>query len=230
MAERVLVVDDEKSIRKVVEYALTEGGFEVLSAGRGDDALEIIEKEPVDLVVLDLMLPGLDGIEVCRRIRATRNVPIIMLSARDDEVDKVLGLEMGADDYVTKPFSPREVVARVAAILRRYGAPARDDTRSHGAITLDREARLCRAAGQPVALTGTEFQMLDTLIAAPGRLFTRAELASAVWGAGAQQSDRTMDSHLRNLRRKLADAGVPDAIETVHAQGMRLGPCTADAA
>jgi DNA-binding response OmpR family regulator len=119
MAERVLVVDDEKSIRRVVEYALEEGGFEVLSAGRGDDALEIIEKQPVDLVVLDLMLPGIDGIEVCRRIRATRNVPIIMLSARDDEVDKVLGLEMGADDYVTKPFSPRELVSRVKANLRR---------------------------------------------------------------------------------------------------------------
>lgn len=227
---KILIVDDDPSLRDLLRLALERAGHTVICAADGALALTHAARETPDLIVLDIGLPEMDGFEVCRRLRARSDVPVLFLTARDDEVDRIVGLEMGADDYVTKPFSPREVVARVAAILRRYGAPARDDTRSHGAITLDREARLCRAAGQPVALTGTEFQMLDTLIAAPGRLFTRAELAAAVWGAGAQQSDRTMDSHLRNLRRKLADAGVPDAIETVHAQGMRLGPCTADAA
>ena len=155
MAERVLVVDDEKSIRTIVEYALKDGGFEVVSASRGDDALEIMEKEPIDLVVLDLMLPGLDGMEVCRRIRAHRNVPIIMLSARGDEVDKVLGLEMGADDYVTKPFSPRELVSRVKANLRRakVATTTTEDPIRVGDLEVDPAARTVMRDGEQVNLT-----------------------------------------------------------------------------
>jgi len=225
MADRVLVVDDEKSIRRVVEYALQEGGFEVLSAARGDDALEVIEREPVDLVVLDLMLPGIDGIEVCRRIRASRNVPIIMLSARDDEVDKVLGLEMGADDYVTKPFSPRELVSRVKANLRRARVvPVQEDPIRIGDIEVDPAARTVTRDGQDVPLTFSEFEILLKLMKSPRRVFTREELMDHLWNGSFYGDLRSVDVHVRHLRQKVErDPANPVLIRTVRGVGYALG-------
>ncbi len=225
MAERVLVVDDEQSIRKVVEYALTEGGFEVLTASRGDDALEMMEKEPVDLVVLDLMLPGVEGMEVCRRIRATRNVPIIMLSARDDEVDKVLGLEMGADDYVTKPFSPRELVSRVKANLRRARTvPTQEDPIRVGDVEVDPAARTVVRDGEDIPLTFSEFEILLKLLKSPRRVFTREELMDHLWDGAFYGDLRSVDVHVRHLRQKIErDPANPVIIRTVRGVGYALG-------
>lgn len=222
---KILVVDDDPRLRDLVRTALERAGHDVLCAADGTQGLTEARRSTPDLVVLDIGLPEMDGLEVCRRIRQTSQVPILFLTARDDEVDRIVGLELGADDYVSKPFSPRELVARIAAILRRTSGAAPAETRRHGRIALDLSARHCRIDDQPLSLTGTEFQLIAALVGAANRLLSRAELANAVWGAGAQQSDRTMDSHLRNLRRKLAEAGLPDAIETVHGQGMRLGHC-----
>ena len=225
MAERVLVVDDEKSIRTIVEYALKEGGFDVVSATRGDEALQIVEKGPVDLVVLDLMLPGLDGMEVCRRIRATRNVPIIMLSARDDEVDKVLGLEMGADDYVTKPFSPRELVSRVKANLRRARAvPVQEETLRVGDLEVDPAARTVVRGGTDVQLTYSEFEILLKLLKSPRRVFTREELMDHLWKGSFYGDLRSVDVHVRHLRQKIErDASSPILIRTVRGVGYAFG-------
>jgi len=227
MAERVLVVDDEKSIRTIVEYALTDGGFEVVSASRGDDALEIVEKEPIDLVVLDLMLPGIDGMEVCRRIRAHRNVPIIMLSARGDEVDKVLGLEMGADDYVTKPFSPRELVSRVKANLRRAkvaNATTAEDPIRVGDLEVDPAARTVMRDGEQVNLTYSEFEILLKLLKSPRRVFTREELMDHLWKGSFYGDLRSVDVHVRHLRQKVErDAANPVLIRTVRGVGYAFG-------
>src|SRR5262249_41261894 len=163
MSQRILVVDDEQSIRTLVEYALRDAGFQVISVGRGDDALAALARDPIDLVVLDLMLPGVDGLEVCRRIRAGNSVPIIILSARGEELDKVLGLELGADDYVTKPFSPRELVSRVKANLRRARSePDGEAPLRMGELEIDPVARTVRKSGEGGALTYSEFQILPT--------------------------------------------------------------------
>ena len=227
MAERVLVVDDEKSIRTIVEYALKDGGFEVVSASRGDDALEIVEKEPIDLVVLDLMLPGIDGMEVCRRIRAHRNVPIIMLSARGDEVDKVLGLEMGADDYVTKPFSPRELVSRVKANLRRAKVATTttaEDPIRVGDLEVDPAARTVMREGEQVNLTDSEFEILLKLLKSPRRVFTREELMDHLWKGSFYGDLRSVDVHVRHLRQKVErDAANPVLIRTVRGVGYAFG-------
>jgi len=227
MAERVLVVDDEKSIRTIVEYALKDGGFEVVSASRGDDALEIVEKEPIDLVVLDLMLPGIDGMEVCRRIRAHRNVPIIMLSARGDEVDKVLGLEMGADDYVTKPFSPRELVSRVKANLRRAkvaNTTTSEDPIRVGDLEVDPAARTVMRDGEQVNLTYSEFEILLKLLKSPRRVFTREELMDHLWKGSFYGDLRSVDVHVRHLRQKVErDVANPVLIRTVRGVGYAFG-------
>ncbi len=225
MADRVLVVDDEQAIRRVVEYALKESGFEVVSAGRGDEALVILEKEHVDLVVLDLMLPGIDGIEVCRRIRALRNVPIIMLSARDDEVDKVLCLEMGADDDVTQPSSPRELVSRVKANLRRARvAPVQEDPIRLGGIEVDPAARTVAREGEDVPLTFSEFEILLKLMKSPRRVFTREELMDHLWDGSFFGDLRSVDVHVRHLRQKVErDPAHPVLIRTVRGVGYALG-------
>ena len=226
MAERVLVVDDEKSIRTIVEYALKDGGFDVVSASRGDDALEIVEREPIDLVVLDLMLPGLDGMEVCRRIRAHRNVPIIMLSARGDEVDKVLGLEMGADDYVTKPFSPRELVSRVKANLRRakVATTTTEDPIRVGDLEVDPAARTVMRDGEQVNLTYSEFEILLKLLKSPRRVFTREELMDHLWKGSFYGDLRSVDVHVRHLRQKVErDPANPVLIRTVRGVGYAFG-------
>lgn len=217
----ILIVDDDPRLRDLVRLALERAGHAVITAADGRAALVHAAREAPALIVLDVGLPEMDGFEVCRRIRATSQVPILFLTARDDEVDRIVGLELGADDYVTKPFSPRELVARVAAILRRAGGPRAAPLRQ-GAVMLDPAARTCRVGGADVALTATEFRLLEAMMAQPGRLILRARLVDAIWGAGSAVSDRTLDSHLRNLRAKLAQAGAEGVIETLHGQGIRL--------
>ncbi|MCU0308147.1 MAG: response regulator transcription factor [Thermoleophilia bacterium] len=225
MAQRVLVVDDEKSIRTIVEYALRDAGFEVVSAARGDEALEVLDREGADLVLLDLMLPGIDGLEVCRRIRATRNVPIIMLSARGEEVDKVLGLELGADDYVTKPFSPRELVSRVKANLRRARIVTdHEEPIRVGDIEVDPVARTVRRDGQEVAVTFSEFEILLKLLRSPRRVFTREELMNHLWKGSFYGDLRSVDVHVRHLRQKIEqDPSNPVLIRTVRGVGYAFG-------
>lgn len=221
----ILIVDDDPRLRDLVRLALERAGHAVITAADGKAALIHAARERPDLIVLDVGLPEMDGFEVCRRIRATSAVPILFLTARDDEFDRILGLELGADDYLTKPFSPRELVARVRAILRRTSQVAADSaTLHHGPLSLNRDARQCRVGQTDVALTATEFQLLHLLLSQPAHLMPRARLVDTLWGPGSPVSDRTLDSHLRNLRRKLAEAGYPEAIETLHGQGIRLVP------
>ncbi len=223
---KILLVDDDPRLRELVGLALDRAGFAVVTAGDGQRALVHAARERPDLIVLDVGLPEIDGFEVCRRIRAGSVVPILFLTARDDEIDRIVGLELGADDYVTKPFSPRELVARVRAILKRTArTAAAAEVLRHGRITVDRTAHLCRVDSTEVALTGTEFQLLAHLLAAPARLHQRPQIIAALWGPRSAVSDRTFDSHLRNLRRKLAAAGCRDAVETVHGVGLKLGSC-----
>jgi two-component system alkaline phosphatase synthesis response regulator PhoP len=225
VAERILVVDDEQSIRTIVEYALRDAGFRVLSAARGDEALATMAREPVDLVVLDLMLPGVDGLEVCRRIRAERNVPIIMLSARGEELDKVLGLELGADDYVTKPFSPRELVSRVKANLRRARLePDRSATVQAGGLEIDPTSRTVRRDGRELTLTFSEFEILHKLASSPRRVFTREELMNHLWKGPFFGDLRSVDVHVRHLRQKVEeDPSAPVLIRTVRGVGYAFG-------
>ncbi len=222
---KILVVDDDPQLRSLVGLALDRAGFAVVTAADGQAALMQAAREAPDLIVLDQGLPELDGLEVCRRIRAKSEVPIIFLTARDDELDRVLGLELGADDYVTKPFSPRELVARIKAILKRTRGGAASPVLRHGKVTLEPVRHACKVDETEVPLTGTELSILKSLIQSPERVTTRPALVDQVWGAGSPVSDRTLDSHLRNLRAKLAEAGCPDAIETLHGVGLRMGPC-----
>lgn len=222
---KILIVDDDPRLRALLRLALERADYSVIHAADGRLALIHAAREAPDLIILDVGMPEMDGFECCRRIRATSEVPILFLTARDDEIDRILGFEMGADDYVTKPFSPRELVARVRTILRRSGRIVAQEWLKRGRISLDLRARLCRVDATEVALTAMEFDLLSRLMAAPDRLAARAMLIATLWGAQSAVSDRTLDSHLRNLRRKLAEAGCAGAIETVHGQGMRLGAC-----
>ncbi len=225
MAQRILVVDDEQSIRTIVEYALKDAGFEVVTASRGDEALTVMERDPVDLVVLDVMLPGMDGLEVCQRIRAERSVPIIMLSARGEELDKVLGLELGADDYVTKPFSPRELVSRVKANLRRGKLDGEhEDSLRFGDLEIDPVARAVTRDGEELNLTLSEFEILLKLARSPRRVFTRQELMDHLWNGTFYGDLRSVDVHVRHLRQKIErDASNPSLIRTVRGVGYAFG-------
>ena len=224
----VLVVDDDPHIRQIVRFALTREGYGVEEAGDGVQALRAFERSGPDLIVLDLVMPELDGTEVCRALRARSAVPIIMLSSKDDEIDRVVGLELGADDYVTKPFSPRELVARVRTVLRR-ARPAEAATPpsralQHGKLRIDLDRHEVAWDGRPVELTATEFSLLRALAEHPGRVYTREELMARSYD-DAVVSARTIDSHLRRVRAKLLQAG-GEPIETLHGVGYRLGPCT----
>jgi two-component system OmpR family response regulator len=221
---RILVVDDDPHTREVVCFALEQASHEVACAGTGEEALEYFSREPADAIVLDVVMPGMDGLDVIRRLRATSEVPVLFLSSRDDEVDRVLGLELGADDYLTKPFSPRELVARVKALLRRSRTPAAqpaDEVVERGALRLDRAAYRCQWEGKEVALTSTEFSLLSSLLGSVGRVYTREELVERTFGHGHHITDRTIDSHIRRVRRKFAELGA-DPIETVYGVGYRL--------
>ena len=222
---KILVVDDDPRLRELVTIALERADFTVITAANGQLALTHAQRENPDLIVLDIGLPELDGLEVCRRLRARSTVPILFLTARDDEIDRIVGLELGADDYVTKPFSPRELVARVRAILKRSAMAAAPRCLTHGHLTLDPARHLCQVAGKPVALTSAEMALLARLMQHPDMVHPRGKLIADVW-SGEDISERTLDSHLRNLRRKLAEAGCETAIETLHGIGIRMGPCS----
>jgi DNA-binding response OmpR family regulator len=220
----ILVVDDEPKIATLARDYLEHAGFAVLTAGDGPSALTTIRQRRPDLVVLDLGLPGLDGLDVTRELRRSSTIPIVMLTARDDELDKLLGLELGADDYLTKPFSPRELVARVRAVLRRADrAPEAAETIRAGDVVLDLPRMRAEIDGTVVELTPTEFQLLATMAARPGRIFTRAQLLDALHGIAFETYERAIDSHIKNLRRKVEpDPRSPRYILTVYGVGYRF--------
>jgi DNA-binding response OmpR family regulator len=222
MKSRILIVEDDPRTSASVALYLRHAGYDVDVASSGTEALERAADRPPDLLVLDVMLPGVDGVEVCRALRARSEVAIIMLTARTVEEDRLRGLEAGADDYVTKPFSPRELVARVGAVLRR-ARPARPPVRI-GDVEIDPLLREVRRAGRPVPVTATEFKLLEVLLSVPGRAFTRDELAERAFGHGHDALERTIDAHIMNLRRKLErDRARPAVIVTVFGTGYRLG-------
>ena len=222
----ILLVDDEDSVQKLLAYPLEREGFRVLQAWDGEEALARFAEEQVDLVVLDLMLPKLDGLEVCKRLRAESEVPIIMLTARDDELDKVVGLELGADDYITKPFSIREFRSRVRALLRRASVarPVEDgETITADGLRIDLAKRTVEVRGAAVQLTYVEFELLRTLAAHPGRVYSRKMLLEALWGASDYREPRTIDVHVRHLREKLEpDPADPEYLLTVRGVGYRF--------
>ena len=224
---KILLIDDDSGIRDVVRFALAREGFAVVEAEDGAQGLALAEREAPDLIVLDIMMPELDGTEVCRRLRRTSRVPIIFLTSRDEEIDRVLGLELGGDDYVSKPFSPRELVARIKAVLRRMNAekPRPEDAElRHGQLRLDVEGFRAFWGENEVVLTVTEFALLRTLAERPGRVFNRDSLMDGAYALDHYVSDRTVDSHIRRVRAKFqAVGGVP--VETVHGLGYKLADC-----
>ena len=222
--KRILVVDDEKQIVDIVRGYLCREGYRVTAAYDGPSALEMARREPPDLVILDLMLPGLSGWDVCRKLRDDSAVPIIMLTAREEIADRIVGLEIGADDYVSKPFDPRELVARVRAVLRRGEPPAApDEVIAHGDLRIETGSRQVSVAGRAVALTATEFDLLSVMARQPGRVFSRGQLLDRLQGDDYEGYERTIDSHVKNLRKKLApEAGTAHYINTVHGIGYRL--------
>jgi DNA-binding response OmpR family regulator len=224
---RILLVDDEQAIQTLLTYPLRKDGYEVIAAHDGREALDRFGEGKFDLVVLDIMMPKLDGIEVCRRLRARSQVPIIMLTAKDDEIDKVLGLEMGADDYITKPFSVREFRSRVRAALRRAemrrGEPVAQEPITAGDLHIDFERRAVTVRSEPVRLTYVEFEILAALARAPGRVMTRDALLERIWGDSAFRDPRTIDVHIRHLREKVeADPRSPEYLFTVRGVGYRF--------
>ena len=233
MPRTILIADDDPHIRQLLAFAFAKAGLDTVEADDGEAALEMVAKSRVDLVVLDINMPRMDGLETCRRLRAVKgpegDVPILFLSSRDDEIDRVLGIELGADDYVVKPFSPREVVARSMAILRRatpkmpvVEAEARIE---RGRLGLDPEGWRATWGGDEVALTVTEFSILRTLAVMPSKVFSRDAIIDRLHGPGFAVTDRTIDSHIRNLRGKFARVGGSDVIETRAGVGYRLGGC-----
>ena len=221
---RILIADDEPNIREVISFALERAGFGTVTARNGAEALQQFRRGPLDLIILDIGMPEMDGLEVCRQVRKVSEVPILFLSARDEEIDRVLGLEIGGDDYVTKPFSARELVARVNVILKRVRAGAKmPSALSHGTVRLDAARHAVWFGEATISLTALEFEILAALLARPEVVFSRAQIMEAAYGAGTYVSDRTIDSHIRNLRAKFAEAGCMTIIETVHGVGFRLG-------
>lgn len=232
MQRSILIVDDDPHIRQLLAFALAKAGLATREAEDGEAALAAVAQQRPDLVVLDINMPRLDGLEVCRRLRAQGDLPILFLSSRDDEIDRVLGIELGADDYVVKPFSPREVTARVQAILRRSGGSKTVDAEApaapvvRGRLTLNLDGWSALWDEQEAALTVTEFGILRTLAAAPAKVFTRDAIIDRLHGPGFAITDRTIDSHVRNLRGKFTALGGHDVIETRAGVGYRLGACT----
>ncbi len=219
MTKKILVVDDEPDILEICKDYLHAGGFDVVTADDGFQGLAQARSQKPDLVVLDLMLPGMDGLDVCRSLRRESNVPIVMLTARIEEADRLIGLELGADDYISKPFSPRELVARVRTVLRRAsGDPASEVIRA-GEIVLDRTRYQAQFPDRSVTLTPTEFELLATMMSQPGRIFTRGQLLNAVRGVAFDSYERAIDSHIRNLRHKLEPG---EYIITVHGVGYKF--------
>ncbi|MEM9332349.1 MAG: response regulator transcription factor [Pseudomonadota bacterium] len=225
----ILIVDDDPHIVDVISFALDKAGHTYSIARNGQEAIDLFAPGKDDLIVLDVGMPEMDGLDVCKNIRKSSDVPILFLSARDDEIDRILGLEIGGDDYVTKPFSPRELVARIGVILKRAHASRDhknpDEQISKGQLNLDAVHRSVNFSGEDLKLTAIEFNILHTILTRPRMAFTREQILNAAWPPNIHVSDRTIDSHVRNLRAKLLEAGCSDAIETVHGIGFRLGSC-----
>lgn len=226
----ILVVDDDPNIREVICFALQKASYSHEIATNGKEALDKVVLCAPSLIILDIGLPEMDGLDVCRELRKTSEVPILFLSARDDEIDRIIGLELGADDYVTKPFSPRELIARVGVILKRYAAPqtvqdAETPQLKQGLITLEKDERQVKVNGLEIGLTAIEFEILSALMSRPKIVFTRERILEKAYRDNIHVSDRTIDSHIRNIRAKLGSGGCNDAIETVHGVGFRLGSC-----
>lgn len=226
MANNILIVDDDARIRDVVRFALEDSGFRTAEAATGQAAIDQFRNAPADLIVLDIGMPEMDGLEACKELRKTSTVPILFLTARDDEIDRILGFQLGGDDYVTKPFSPRELVLRIKAILARSAdtKPVEDATVFQD-LRLDHTAHRCTLADTEVQLTGIEFAVLSILAKAPSRVYARAQLIELVYGHNTYLSGRTVDSHIRNIRQKARVLGYPDLIQTVHGVGVKLGHC-----
>jgi two-component system phosphate regulon response regulator PhoB len=225
MKPLILIVEDEAALVTLLRYNLEHQGFRVAVARDGEEALLLSAEEPPNLVLLDWMLPHLSGLEVCRQLRRrpeTRDVPIILLTARADEADKIRGLESGADDYITKPFSPQELLARVQAVLRRTRPAVAGQMLSCGDLEMDQVQHRVRRSGRPVHLGPTEFRLLRHLMAHPGRVFTREQILDAVWGRDIYVEPRTVDVHIRRLRKALNGEHEPDLIRTVRAVGYAL--------
>ncbi|MDI4233020.1 response regulator transcription factor [Bradyrhizobium sp. Arg237L] len=230
MTHRILIVDDDLHIREVIRVALKKAGMNVVEARDGKEALARFASDRPDLIVLDIGMPEFDGLDVCREVRKTSDVPILFLSARDDEIDRVLGLEIGGDDYVTKPFSPRELVARVNVILRRMNSRSGDakagtTVLTQGRLTVDPEQHVASFAGTSLRLTAIEFGILRAFLTRPTAVFNREQLMRAAYQLNIQVSDRTIDSHIRNIRAKLAALNCDNVIETIHGVGFKLGRC-----
>jgi len=229
LTHRILIVDDDLHIREVIRVALRKAGMTVFEAKDGREALARFTGDRPDLIVLDIGMPEFDGLDVCREIRRSSDVPILFLSARDDEIDRVLGLEIGGDDYVTKPFSPRELVARVNVILRRMasrGPEARGTVAlSQGKLSVDPEQHVAEFAGAPLRLTAIEFGILRAFLTRPAVVFSREQIMNAAYQLNIQVSDRTIDSHIRNIRAKLSAVNCENVIETIHGVGFKLGRC-----
>ncbi|MGV4792289.1 response regulator [Rhizobium sp. F40D2] len=227
MAPRILVVDDEPHIRDVICFALERAGLISTAVRNGTDAMAAFRRGNIDLIILDIGMADMDGLEVCRQIRKTSGLPILFLSARDEEIDRVLGLEIGGDDYVTKPFSPRELVARVKAILKRSGNEAGPERRGAilvaGELSLDRQGRTVMFGDSAISMTVLEFAILEALLSRPDMVFSRERLMEAAYGTGTYVADRTIDSHIRNIRAKFLAAGGQGIIATVHGIGFKLG-------
>lgn len=229
MPGKILVVDDDAHIREVVRFAFENAGLEVIEADDGQNALDLFTRTKPDLVILDIGMPEMDGLAVCREIRRKSEIPILFLSSRTDEIDRVVGLEIGGDDYVTKPFSPRELVARVQAILKRTRAkiavfPEVKELR-HGSVRMDVPSHTAYWKESKISLTPIEFALLKRFLDAPERALSRDQLMDAAYAANINVSDRTIDSHIRHVRGKFARAGCKNIIETVHGIGYKLGSC-----
>lgn len=218
----ILVVEDEPKLARLLADYLAAGNYQPVIVERGDDALPAVREQDPALVLLDLNLPGMDGLSICRELRKTSNVPVIMVTARAEEIDRLLGLELGADDYICKPFSPREVVARVRAVLRRTVLSAATEAAASDPVVIDVDARRAEIGGKAIALTGVEFELLRALRERPGRVFSRAELLDRIYADYRHVSDRAVDSHIKNLRRKL-DEALPgrELIHSVYGVGYR---------
>lgn len=226
----MLVVDDDPHILEVIQFALEKAAMRAVTAHNGVQALQRLAEQPIDLIVLDINMPEMDGLACCREIRKTRDTPILFLSSRDDEIDRILGLEIGGDDYVTKPFSPRELVARIGAILKRVQPkPGQDGAAEalfqHGKLKLDRARHEVWWDDRPVALTATEFAILALFIANPNRVFDRDLIMSRAYNDSVYVSHRTIDSHIRHIRNKFAGIGAPAPIATLHGVGYKLADC-----
>jgi two-component system OmpR family response regulator len=225
MTPRILIADDDPHIRDVIRIAVTGAGMQAIEVANGQHALTHLARGTVDLVVLDIGMPTMDGFDCCKAIRAQSSVPILFLTARDDEIDRVLGFQLGADDFVSKPFSPRELVLRIKAILMR-GKPDLAKPARHGALEMESASHRCTLNGAVVSLTATEFSLLWRLMQAPEQVLDRNQLINGIYGTNSALSGRTVDSHIRNIRAKAAALGCDDLILTLHGVGVKLGPCS----